>query len=162
MTYTTEVRPTDVGPAGPAGLRSLEVIAEHSDYADAQRTVDRLSDLKFPVDSVRIVGTGIRSVEDVTGRVTKGRAALLGAGTGAWIGLLIGLMVGMFTIGPAWFGLLLAGAGFGALWGALFGFLAHAATRGRRDFRSVRRLEAERYQVQVDTPLAAEAARLIA
>ncbi len=35
---------------------------------------------------LRIVGTGLRTVEEVTGRMTKGRAALFGAGTGAWFG----------------------------------------------------------------------------
>ncbi len=38
-------------------------------------------------------------------------------------------------------------AGFGALWGAVFGFAAHAARRGRRDFSSVRAMAAARYDL---------------
>lgn len=49
---------------------------------------------------------------------------------------------------------------FGALWGAVFGFVAHWATRGRRDFSSVRGMEAERYAVEVEAGYEAEAARV--
>jgi hypothetical protein len=38
-------------------------------------------------------------------------------------------------------------AAFGVLGGALFGFAAHAATRGQRDFSSVRVLSAGRYDL---------------
>jgi hypothetical protein len=41
----------------------------------------------------------------------------------------------------------LAGAGLGVAWGAIFGFAAHAATRGQRDFSSVRTLAAGRYDL---------------
>lgn len=49
---------------------------------------------------------------------------------------------------------------FGALWGAVFGFAAHWATKGRRDFSSVRGLEAERYAVQVEACFEDDAARV--
>jgi len=48
------------------------------------------------------------------------------------------------------------------VWGAALDFLAHLATGGRRDFASVETLEADRYEVQVEAPFAAEAARLLA
>jgi len=35
----------------------------------------------------------------------------------------------------------------GAVWGAVFGYAGHAATRGRRDFSSQRSLTAMRYDV---------------
>ncbi|SEB46187.1 hypothetical protein SAMN04489806_0727 [Paramicrobacterium humi] len=137
------------------------VLAEFGDYAGAQALVDRLSDGGFPVEHVRIVGEGVRIVEQVTGRLTKGRAALLGAGSGAWFGLLIGIVLGFFVIGPAWIGALLLGLVIGAIWGAIFGFFAHWATRGRRDFSSVRGLEAERYAVLVAVEHFAEAQRVV-
>jgi hypothetical protein len=62
--------------------------------------VDRLSDSGFPVEHLQIVG--IRTVEQVTGRMTTGKAALYGAGSGAWLGILTGLIFGLFTPGPAW------------------------------------------------------------
>jgi heat induced stress protein YflT len=108
---------------------------------------------------VRIVGTGLRSVEQVTGRLTKGRAAAGGALTGAGFGLLIGLLFAILVIGPFGLGVVLSSVIFGALWGAVIGFVGHWATRGRRDFSSVRGLEAESYAVQVDAGYEDEAAR---
>src|SRR5579875_2636397 len=97
-------------------------VARFDDYAAAQRAVDQLSDDGFPVEHLDIVGSDLRLVERVTGRLTKGRAALAGAASGAWFGLLIGLLLGIFTTG-SWFGLLLVGLVVGAAWGATFGFL---------------------------------------
>jgi hypothetical protein len=48
-------------------------------------------------------------------------------------------------IGPEWLGLVLGGAAIGAVWGAIFGFFAHWATQGQRDFASARGLVAEHY-----------------
>lgn len=64
-----------------------------------------------------------------------------------WAGLLVGVLLGLFTTGHAWLGIIAAGIGFGALWGAVFGYAAHAATRGQRDFSSVRGLTAMRYDL---------------
>lgn len=139
--------------------RTTATLREFGSYEEAQQLVDRLSDAGFPVEQVRIVGTGLRSVEQVTGRLTKGRAAAGGALTGAGFGLLIGLLFAVFVIGPFWVGVVLSSVIFGALWGAVIGFVAHWATRGRRDFSSVRGLEAESYAVQVDSGYEDDAAR---
>ena len=122
-------------------------VASYSTYEEAQQAVDELSDRQFPVEHLDIVGSDLRLVERVTGRLTKARAAAAGAGGGAWFGLFIGLLVGLFTSGPTWLGLILGGLLIGAAWGAVFGYIGHAATRGRRDFSSVRTLTANRYDV---------------
>src|SRR4051794_24507968 len=90
-----------------SGTARLVALARFGSYAGAQHLVDQLSDARFPVERTRIVGSGIRSVEDVTGRLTKGRAALYGAGSGAWFGLFIALLFAIFTIGPVWWSVLL-------------------------------------------------------
>lgn len=136
------------------------VLAEFGDYVQAQRLVDRLSDEKFPVEHVRIVGLGITSVEQVTGRMTKGKAALAGAAGGAWLGLLIGLLLGLFAPGIVWLSVLLSSVLMAAAWGAVFGFIAHWGTGGRRDFKSVKSFEAERYAVMVDAEYFGEAAAI--
>ncbi len=136
-----------------------QVIASFTKYVDAQRLVDRMSDGGFPVEHVRIIGDGVRTVERVTGRMTKGRAALSGAGAGAWFGLLIGLLLSIFTLGPAWIVTMLVALAIGAFWGAVFGFVAHLATGGERDFSSVQSLEAQRYDVCVTAQYAGDAAR---
>jgi len=138
------------------------LVGSYSNYADAQQAVDRLSDASFPVEHVQIVGRDLMIVEDVTGRLTKARAAAVGAGSGAWFGLFIGLLVGLFTTGPEWLGLVLGGLLIGAFWGAVFGFFAHWATRGMRDFASVRGLAAAKYDVLVADEHAARARELLA
>ena len=152
----------DAVPARTSLRAGSEVLAEFDDYAGAQALVDRLSDQGFPVQHVRIVGTGIHSVEQVTGRLTVARAALAGAGSGAYFGLFVGLLFGLFTIGPAWLSFLLVGVAVGAVFGAVFGALAHWATRGRRDFASVRGLAAQSYAVHVDDDRAADARAILA
>ena len=122
-------------------------VARFDDYEAAQRAVDRLSDDGFPVEKLDIVGSDLRLIERVTGRLTTMRAAGVGALSGLWAGLLIGMLLALFTSGHAWLGVVLAGAGFGLLWGAVFGAVAHAATRGQRDFSSVRGLSASHYDL---------------
>jgi hypothetical protein len=122
-------------------------VATFDSYEAAQAAVDQLSDDGFPVENLDIVGSDLRLVERVTGRLTKGKAAAAGAASGAWFGLFIGLLVGLFTKGPAWLGLILGGLVIGAVWGAVAGYVGHAATGGRRDFSSQKTLVAMRYDV---------------
>jgi heat induced stress protein YflT len=59
-----------------------ETVSTYGSYQDAERAVDYLSDHGFPVENAQIVGSNLRLVEQVTGRVTTGRATLAGAGSG--------------------------------------------------------------------------------
>ena len=122
-------------------------VARFDDYGSAQRAVDRLSDDGFPVEKLDIVGSDLQLVERVTGRLTKWRAAAAGALSGMWAGLLIGILFGLFTTGHAWLAVVAAAIGFGVLWGAILGFVKHLATRGERDFSSLRGLSAARYDL---------------
>ncbi|NBM20678.1 general stress protein [Streptomyces sp. GC420] len=139
----TGINPGAFDPISAAWNR----VASYSSYAEAQAAVDYLSDEKFPVEHLDIIGTDLRLLEHVTGRLTRGRAAGAGAAGGAWFGLFIGLLVGLFTTGAAWVGLVLGGVLIGALWGAVFGFVGHAATGGHRDFSSTQSIVASRYDV---------------
>lgn len=136
-------------------------VAVYPDYASAQQAVDYLSDNQFPVARTAIIGTDLRLVENVLGRMTVSRAAGFGAGTGAWFGLLIGLLFAIFTA-TAWLAIVVAAVLIGALWGAIFGAIAHAMTRGRRDFTSRSSLQASRYAVTVDPGYADQARALLA
>ena len=107
-----------------------------------------------------IVGTDLRLVESVLGRLTTGRAALAGAASGAWFGLFIGLLFGIFS-NSNWFAVLIVCIVIGAIWGAIFGAIAHAATRGRRDFTSMSSLQAKEYAVNVSTEHADQARQLL-
>src|SRR5690625_7221183 len=78
---------------------SYTTILETTDYLEGQRAVDRLSDEGFPVDGVKIVGHDMKSVEIVTGRMTTGKAAGVGALGGLWVGLFVGRRVVIFGVG---------------------------------------------------------------
>ncbi|BCB77639.1 magnesium transporter [Phytohabitans flavus] len=140
--------------------RPTVTIASFRDYASAQQAVDLLSDNGFPVQRVAIVGTGLRMVEQITGRMTMARAALSGAATGAWIGLLIGLLLGIFASG-SWWWVLITALVLGIVWGAAFGAVAHGLNGGRRDFSSHSGLRATAYAVEVDSARADEALRVL-
>lgn len=139
-------------------------VAAFDTYEQAQRAVDRLSDAGFPVERVAIVGQGLRYVEQVTGRLTTGRAALLGALQGAFIGGFLGLLAALiFTWdpNPAVPLIILYGLVIGAILGAVLGAVLHAATGGERDFTSTPAMQADRYDVMVDADVADRASELL-
>ena len=63
----------------PLQLEFPQSLAVYDDYAAAQKAVDFLSDNKFPVEHCMIVGTDLKRIERITGRLTTGRVALGGA-----------------------------------------------------------------------------------
>jgi hypothetical protein len=147
--------------SGPAGKRA---IGSYGSYREAERAVDFLSDRKFPVERIQIVGEGLRTVEQVTGRASWGTAALSGAANGALVGGFFFLLFWLLdAVDPvaAWGWVLLYGLAFGAVVGLLFGVLFYALTGGRRDFSSVGGVQASRYVVYVDNDVADEAERLL-
>jgi hypothetical protein len=140
-------------------------IGAYETYSEAERAVDYLSDNGFPVQRVAIIGSDVKLVEQVVGRLNYGGAALRGAGAGAVTGLLIGWLFGIFD----WFTPLLAaftlavyGLVFGAVIGATFGLVLHALQGGRRDFASVRVMTPTRYEVVADEAVVSEAKNLLA
>jgi uncharacterized membrane protein len=152
---------TRPGVVDSVGLAGRQIVASYTTYGEAQFAVDHLSDASFPVEQTAIVGRDLSLVEQVTGRMTNTRAAAMGALAGAWFGLFIGLFFGLFTIGPVWFSLVLAGIVIGAIWGAIFGFVAHWSTRGQRDFASASAIVAARYDVTVADAYAERARQLL-
>ncbi len=146
---------------GTPNSAAKTTVATYGNYAEAERAVDFLSDKGFPVERIAIVGTGLKTVEQVAGRLTTGRAAIAGGTQGATLGLLFALLFGLFFEAPEFFGLLLYGLIAGALFGAAFSALGQAAQRGRRDFASVRGMQAERYEVQAEHEFSAQAKQLL-
>lgn len=144
-------------PAVPKG----EVVSTYDSYQNAQLAVDALARANFPVNQVAIVGNDIKSVERVTGKLTYGRVALMGALTGAYFGLFLSLIL-LLTgpeggLGGIFFAAIVIGAGFGML----FGVLSYAMNRNRRDFSSVMQLVAGRYDLITDASLVHEARRIL-
>ncbi|HEY5184244.1 MAG TPA: general stress protein [Actinomycetes bacterium] len=144
-------------------LASRVAVATYREYADAQRAVDYLSDQKFAVEDLAIVGSDLKSVEVVTGRLTWGTAALSGLGAGAWFGLFVGLLLGLFaSSGRDWVTLMLWGLVYGGLFGLVFGLISYAFTAGRRDFTSRHSVVAMAYDILCKPVDAAEARSILA
>jgi hypothetical protein len=126
-----------------------QVVGSYDTYAEAQRAVDYLSDKGFPVQHVSIVGSDLRMVENVLGRLTRPRAAMAGAATGAWFGLFVGVVISLFAdSGTNALGLVLSAVAYGAIFGAIFGFVSHALSGGKRDFTSRSKIVASAYEIR--------------
>jgi hypothetical protein len=138
------------------------VLGTYDTYDAAQEVVDRLARAEFPVKQVAIVGSDLRTVERVTGKMTYGRAALAGAASGAWFGLFIGLLLFIFT--PSQDSVLYVGAAvlIGAGFGMLFGIVSYALNRRRRDFTSTHQVIAGKYEIMIDPALTIRAQELLA
>jgi hypothetical protein len=142
-------------------LKFPQTLGVYEEYADAQKAVDYLSDNGFPVENCMIVGTDLKQVERVTGRLTTGRVALGGLLSGVWMGMFVGLVLSLFGQGST-LQLIAATAVFGALFGVIWALVGYAATRGHRDFTSVTQVVATRYEVLVEHKYAARGHELLA
>ena len=130
-------------------------------YEDAQRAVDYLSDHEFPVENCMIVGTDLKQVERVTGRLTRGRVAGAGALSGMWMGLFVGLVFSLFDANRGVL-TIVSTVIFGALFGLVWALIGYAATHGQRDFTSVNQVVATRYEVLVEHKFAERAREMLA
>jgi hypothetical protein len=144
--------------AGPGRV----IIRDCASYEDAQRAVDYLADHEFAVQHVQIIGTDLRMVETVTGRMSYGRAAGGGMLSGAWFGLLVGFLIALFTNDDNRFwSLVMTGLLLGAIFGIVFGLVAYALTGGKRDFTSRSQVVAGTYSVTCIQEHAAEARTML-
>ncbi|MCW2817993.1 MAG: rane protein [Marmoricola sp.] len=129
-------------------------------YEQAQEAVDYLSDHEFPVQNCLIVGTELKQVERVTGRLTYGKVATGGLISGIWLGLFVGLVMSLFGSGST-FSIIVSTMLFGAVFGLVWALAGYAATRGRRDFTSVSQVVATRYEVLVEHKFAQQGRELL-
>ncbi|MBA2699332.1 MAG: hypothetical protein H0U61_11275 [Nocardioidaceae bacterium] len=144
-------------PQLPTGMP----IGSYPTYAKAQEAVDYLSDNEFPVENVTIVGTDLRLVERVTGRLTRGKVIQAGAVTGAMWGLFMGALLMLFGGGDVSLLVPIFAAVVGAGVGALSGVLGYAATGGKRDFTSSTQVVATSYELLSQPQVADDARNLL-
>lgn len=149
------------GAGSPLKLDFPQSLAVYDDYAAAQRTVDFLADEGFPVQNCMIVGTELKRIERITGRLTTGRVAVGGIMSGVWLGLFVGLIFSIFTDENT-LGVLLSTVLIGGAFGVIMALVGYAMTRGQRDFSSVTQVVATRYEVLVEHKVAAQARELLA
>lgn len=136
-------------------------VGSYQTYEAAKQAVDLLvANEGFTVQAISIVGSDLRSVERVTGRMSVGRAALNGVMTGVLIGLFMSLMwmiVYPITSFLVLFGVLLLSIAFGVIWALII----YAMTPNKREFTSVMQLTAGRFDLVVPNELANDAASIL-
>jgi hypothetical protein len=142
-------------------LQFPQSLAVYDDYSAAQKAVDFLSDKEFPVENCMIVGTDLKQVERITGRLTSSKVALGGALSGLWLGIFIGIIFAMFDNGSG-LATVITTALFGVVFGTVWALVGYAAARGQRDFSSVRVVVATRYEVLVEHKLLTRAQEVLA
>ena len=137
--------------AGPVGAGRDEVgekVASFPTYEKAQKAVSSLIAGEVPARDIAIVGSGLRSIERITGRLGYATAARSGALNGLMLGLLFAFI---FVLGTptvqisAFIGVLLVGMALGML----LSLGTYSIVRRRRDFASVMQVTADHYDVCV-------------
>lgn len=140
--------------SGPMGSNRDEVgekVASFPTYEKAQKAVSSLITGEVPARDIAIVGSGLRSIERITGRLGYATAARSGALNGLMLGLLFAFI---FVLGTptvqisAFIGVLLVGMALGML----LSLGTYSIVRRRRDFASVMQVTADHYDVCVAAP----------
>ncbi len=133
---------------GPGRDEVGEKIASFPTYEKAQQAVSSLIAGEVPARDIAIVGSGLRSIERITGKLGYATAARSGALNGLMLGLLFAFI---FVLGTptvqisAFIGVLLVGMALGML----LSLGTYSIVRRRRDFASVMQVAADHYDVCV-------------
>ncbi|WP_052226435.1 general stress protein [Microbacterium mangrovi] len=135
------------GP-GRNSTETGEIVASFPAYEGAQKAVSTLISAGVPAREIAIVGSGLRSIERVTGRLGYATAARQGAMNGLLLGLIFSAI---FVLGTpsvpisAFVGVMFIGIALGML----LSIIGYALMRRRRDFASVTQVLADHYDVTV-------------
>lgn len=135
------------GP-GQGRTETGETVASFSAYEGAQKAVSTLISSGIPAREIAIVGTGLRSIERITGRLGYASAARQGAMNGLLLGLVFSAI---FVLGnpsvpiSAFLGVMFIGIALGML----LSIIGYALMRRRRDYASVTQVMADHYDVTV-------------
>lgn len=154
------------GQLGGMGGLSLELefpqsVAVYDKYADAQRAVDFLSDEKFPVEHLAIVGTDLKLIERVTGRRNWGSVLGTAIINGLTTGLVLGILFSLFAQpGMVWAAIGIA-VTLSVFFNVVFGGLRYAMSGGKRDFNSITQTIPARFEILCEHKVAARAKELL-
>ncbi len=154
------IRPGRAGTPSAPALEFPLSLAVYPEYAQAQQAVDYLSGHRFPVQNLQIVGSGLISVERVTGRLSRRKIAVAGMVAGFWLGVFVGLVFAVFGNLQVWF--VAAAPLVGALCGLLWSQLAVDVPGRERGYASTNQMIAASYEILVEHSVAAQARELLA
>jgi hypothetical protein len=110
-------------------------VATFASLGEVQDALAGVADEGFGIDRATIVGTDLRLVEKVSGRMTAARAAGYGTVAGAWLGALIAAFAAIFTAKSV---------------GAVFGAIAYRFAGPRDGITGNVTLVASRYELRCD------------
>jgi hypothetical protein len=146
----------------PAALPEGEVVGQFKNYREAVKVVEQLVENGFPARLISIIGSDLKTVETLKGKLGYGRVALSGAVTGSWIGLFFGLLFGATsTTEQVVITNLSAGIVIGAGVGMMLNVIRFSVTRNKRSFISAQAVVAKKYEVIVPTGQLADAKKAI-
>jgi hypothetical protein len=125
-------------------------VATFAALGEVQDALAAIADGEFPIHRATVVGTDLRLVERVSGRMSVLRAAGYGTAAGAWLGALIAAFAAIFTAHSfgAVLSMLFGGIVLGALFGAVFGAVAYRFAGPRDGITGNVTLVAERYELR--------------
>jgi hypothetical protein len=151
--------PKQSGSALPEG----KTLASFTNYNDAANYVETMINNDFPARMVSIVGTDLKTIETIKGKLGYGRVSLSGALTGSWLGMFIGLVFGSTGAGTEAVLLtnVLAGIVIGAGIGMLINIVRFSMSKNRRGFVSGQSVVAKKYEVVVPSEQLAHAKKAI-
>ena len=146
----------------PAALPEGEVVGQFKNYREAVKVVEQLVENGFPARLISIIGSDLKTVETLKGKLGYGRVALSGAVTGSWIGLFFGLLFGATsTTEQVVITNLSAGIVIGAGVGMMLNVIRFSLTRNKRSFISSQAVVAKKYDVIVPTGQLSDAKKAI-
>ncbi|MGO1542726.1 MAG: general stress protein [Gulosibacter sp.] len=141
--------PRNISRMGLPTIPTGDTVASYPTYEAARGAVDMLvREEGMPLDAISIVGSDLKSVERVTGRMNFGRAALSGLMNGVMIGLFLSLMWLIFfptTDFLSVIGVFVMSLAFGVIWGVL----GYALSPQKREFTSIMQVTASRFDLIV-------------
>jgi hypothetical protein len=134
----------------PSALPEGEVVGQFKNYREAVKVVEQLVENGFPARLISIIGSDLKTVETLRGKLGYGRVALSGAVTGSWIGLFFGLLFGATSsLEQVVVTNLSAGIVIGAGVGMLINVVRFSLTKNKRSFVSAQAVVAKKYDVIV-------------
>lgn len=139
--------PRQNGPGLPEG----SALASFNSYQEAVSYVEKMIQNDFPARLVSIVGTDLKTVESIKGKLGYGRVSLSGALTGSWLGMFFGLIFGATGVATEQMVLnnVVAGVVIGSGVGMLINIIRFSLTKNRRGFISSQTVVAKKYEVIV-------------
>ncbi|MEN9954754.1 MAG: hypothetical protein RLZZ41_418 [Actinomycetota bacterium] len=146
----------------PSALPEGEVVGQFKNYREAVKTVEQLVENGFPAPLISIIGSDLKTVETLKGKLGYGRVALSGAVTGSWVGLFFGLLFGATsTTEQVIITNLSSGIVIGAGVGMLLNVIRFSLAKNKRTFISAQAVVAKKYDVIVPTGQLTEAKKAL-